>query len=144
MIEVAAFPSIAASRNDGDYRRVFHVFVTTYRVRHEQRTFLLGNKWPRAPFSVSFSLITPRINRWILNDSRGYKEKACQGLFRDHSSCNFREEHTKNRDRLQLRGISEDSTDIENTMRNVQTYNRDFKSPDLLLELFFTLSVFVS
>lgn len=103
----------------------FHVFVTTYRVRHEQRTFLLGNKWPQAPFSLSFSLITPRINRWVLNDNRGYKKKACRGLFRDHgSSFNFREEHTKNRDRLQLCGISEDRKQSEVYKRIIEISNR--------------------
>lgn len=41
--------------------------VTSYRVRHEQQTFLLGKKWPQAPFPFSFasslSLTPSRINR---------------------------------------------------------------------------------
>jgi len=48
VVEAAAFDRtlcIAASRNDGDYWRVSRV-VTTYRVWHEQRTFLLGKKRP--------------------------------------------------------------------------------------------------
>lgn len=119
--EVAALASIAASRNDGDYRRVSRV-VTTYRVRHEQRTFLLGNKWPQAPFSFSVSLITPRINRWALNDSRGYKKKACRGLFRDHgNSFDFREEHEESRSAPLLH--DEDRRRFEKSQTEPGTHN---------------------
>lgn len=133
LIEVAAFASITAS---GMMVIIggFHVFVTTYRVRHEQRTFLLGNKWPQVPFrSPSLSLRLESIDGF-LNDNRGYKKKACRGLFRDRgSSLNFREKRTKTCDRLQLREIRAKISETHNPERIIEI----FQSPVARIILYF-------
>lgn len=81
---------IAASRNGGDYRRVSRV-VTTYRVRHEQRTFLLGKKRPQAPFPFSFSFLLSRTAANQSATAEDARRGRCRGLFRDRGSFDFRE-----------------------------------------------------
>lgn len=83
---------IAASRND--YRR-----FTCYQLSRAARTanFLARQEVAPGTFSVLFRFLSLSPGRSIANqstghnDNRGYKERACRGLFRDPGNFDFRD-----------------------------------------------------
>lgn len=79
--------------------------------------------------SLSLSLRLESIDGFLTTVGNT-RRRPCRGLFRDHgSSFNFREEQGELRSpATSLCEVGEDSKNIGNTIRNAQTYNRDFKS----------------
>jgi len=53
--------------------------------------FLARQEAALGAFSVFFHIPSPSRHRESIGDSRGYKKRACRGLFRDRGSFNFRE-----------------------------------------------------
>lgn len=89
---------IAASRNDGDYQWVrgggAHVSLPLIACGTNSTNFLARQEVALGTFSVPFLSLPLARAVWNqspgLGNSRGYKKRACPGLFRDHGSS-FRE-----------------------------------------------------